>query len=50
MIVLRINSYMEKVMSKTLNFKFIKTYRPFMFISERQRLRSAALLRGLIGP
>ena len=27
----RINSYMEKVMSKTLNFKFINTYRPFMF-------------------
>ena len=27
----RINSYMEKVMSKTLSFKFIKTYRPFMF-------------------
>ena len=27
----RINFYMEKTMSKTLNFKFIKTYRPFMY-------------------
>lgn len=29
--IIRINSYMEKTMSKTLNFKFIKTYRPFMY-------------------
>ena len=27
----RINFYMEKTMSKTLNFKFIKTYCPFMY-------------------
>ena len=27
----RINFYMEKTMSKTLNFKFIKTYRLFMY-------------------
>ena len=43
----RINSYLEKVMAKSLNFKFIKTYRPFMYEGKPKHELFAKRDRGL---
>ena len=36
----RVNSYFEKIMAKSLNFKFIKTYRPFMYTASNYVIRT----------
>ena len=32
--IIQINGYLQKVMSSKLNFKFICTYKPFMFVGK----------------
>ena len=33
-VVRKINSYLSKTMSKNMNFKFIRTYKPFMYMGK----------------
>lgn len=36
-VIKRVNSYLQKNMSRSMNFKFIRTYRPFMFAGKVKR-------------